>query len=51
MIRDHITTSLEFRITDFEYTPFAQRGGVAKADQLFGDDLEDMLKDFTRKLA
>lgn len=49
-ILECIATSLDFRITDFEYTPFAQRGGVAKAIQLFGDDLEDMLKDLTQKL-
>ncbi len=50
MIRDHIATSLEFRITDFEYIPFSRRGGMARATQLFGDDLEDMLKDLTEKL-
>ena len=50
MIRDHITTSLEFQITDFGYTPFAQRGGVAKAYQLFSDDLDDILTDLTERL-
>ena len=49
-IQEYIATSLEFRITDFEYTPFAQRGGVAKALQLFGDDLDDILTDLTHKL-
>ena len=49
-IQEYIATSLDFRITDFEYTPFAQRGGVARAIQLFGDELEDMLKDLTQKL-
>ena len=49
-IQEYIATSLGFRITDFEYTPFAQRGGVARAMQLFGDELEDMLKDLTEKL-
>ena len=50
MIKEHIAISLEFRMSDFEYTPFAQRGGVTRAYQLFGDDLEDMLKDLTEKL-
>ncbi|RKU13799.1 type III restriction endonuclease subunit R [Candidatus Poribacteria bacterium] len=50
MIQEYIATSLEFRISDFEYTPFAQRGGVAKAYQLFGDELEDILTDLTEKL-
>ena len=49
-IQEYIATSLEFRIIDFGYTPFAQRGGVAKAIQLFGDELPDMLKDLTQKL-
>lgn len=42
--------NLEFRMNDFEYTPFAQRGGVARAYQLFGDELEEMLTDLTDKL-
>ena len=49
-IQEYIATSLAFQIYDFEYTPFAQRGGVARAIQLFGDELEDMLKDLTEKL-
>ncbi len=49
-IQECIATSLEFRITDFEHIPFSRRGGVAKATQLFGDELEGMLKDLTQKL-
>ncbi len=49
-IQEYITTSLGFQTSDFEYTPFAQRGGVARAYQLFGDELEDMLKDITETL-
>ena len=49
-IQEYIATTLEFQIDDFEYTPFAQRGGITRADQLFGDALEDMLTDLTEKL-
>lgn len=49
-IQEYIATSLEFQISDFKYTPFAQRGGVAKAYQLFGGELEDMLTDLTERL-
>ena len=49
-IQEYIATSLEFRISDFEYTPFAQRGGIVRAAQLFGDELENMLTDLTEKL-
>ncbi len=49
-IQEYIATSLEFQIADFGYIPFAQRGGIAKAIELFGDELVDMLKDLTEKL-
>ena len=50
MIRNHIVTSLDIRMADFEYAPFAQRGNGAKVYQLFGDDLDEMLKDLTERL-
>ena len=50
MIRDHITTSLDIRMSDFEYTPFAELGNGAKIYELFGDDLGNILKDLTEKL-
>ena len=50
MIRDHIATSLDIRMSDFEYTPFAEHGNGAKVYQLFGDDLDNMLKELTKKL-
>ena len=50
MIRDHIAISLDIRMDDFEYTPFAELGNGAKVYQLFGDELDDILKDITEKL-
>ncbi len=50
LIRDHITTSLDIRMGDFEYTPFAELGNGARVYQLFGDDLNEILKDLTEKL-
>ena len=50
MIRDHIATSLDIRIEDFEYTPFAELGNGARVYQLFGEDLNGILKDLTEKL-
>ena len=50
MIRDHIATSLDIQMSDFEYTPFAEHGNGAKVYQLFGDDLESILTDLTDKL-
>ena len=50
LIRDHIATSLDIRMDDFEYTPFAELGNGARIYQLFGDDLGDILTDLTKKL-
>lgn len=50
LIRDHIATSLDIRMDDFEYTPFSELGNGAKVYELFGDDLSDILKDLTEKL-
>ncbi len=50
MIRNHIATSLDVRMEDFEYAPFAELGNGAKVYELFGDGLEDLLKELTEKL-
>ena len=50
MIRDHIATSLDIRMEDFGYAPFAEQGNGAKVYELFSDNLDDILKDLTEKL-
>ena len=50
MVRDHIATSLDIQMSDFEYTPFAEHGNGAKVYELFGDALANMLTDLTEKL-
>jgi len=35
LIRDHIATSCSIETDDFDFTPFAQAGGLGKARQLF----------------
>jgi len=50
MIRDHIATSLDIQIEDFEYAPFAELGNGAKVYQLFGDALGDILRELMEKL-
>jgi type I restriction enzyme R subunit len=44
MIKDHIATSLTIEIDDFESVPFNQKGGVIKADQVFGRELPKILE-------
>ena len=42
-IRDHIAASLAIGADDFDYVPFLQRGGLGKAQQVFGKRLPDLL--------
>ena len=49
-IRDHIATSLTMEADDFEYEPFVQRGGLGKAHQVFGNDLQPILKELNEVL-
>jgi len=50
-IRDHIADSLAIETDDFDYVPFAQRGGLGKASQLFGKDLQPLLTELNEALA
>jgi type I restriction enzyme R subunit len=49
-IRDHIATSLRISTEDFEYTPFAERGGIGGAYRAFGDDLTSLLSELNSEL-
>ena len=35
-IRDHLALSLQIELDDFDYPPFAQRGGIGRASEVFG---------------
>jgi type I restriction enzyme R subunit len=49
-IRDHVAASLTIESDDFEYEPFVQRGGLGKAYQVFGKDMEPILKELNEVL-
>lgn len=51
MIKDHIVTSLSIGMDDFELAPFNQKGGAVKVYQLFGKELDEILKDLNERLA
>ena len=51
LIRDHIAANLQIEMDDFDYVPFTQRGGMGKAFQVFGDDLETVLNELNEVLA
>jgi type I restriction enzyme R subunit len=50
-IRDHIAASMAIEIDDFDYVPFAQRGGLARASTLFGKDVAELLEQLSKELA
>ena len=50
-IRDHIAGSVSMGIGDFEYAPFNQQGGLAKAHTVFGDVLPGLLEELNLQLA
>lgn len=51
LVRDHVATSLSIEADDFGYSPFAQRGGLGKAHQLFGEQLPNLLNELNEVLA
>ena len=50
-IRDHVAGSVSIEVSDFQYTPFNQQGGIFRAHQLFGDDLQPLLDELNLELA
>jgi type I restriction enzyme R subunit len=46
-IRDTIAASLGVSRDDFQYAPFAERGGLGKAVELFGEQLDPLLNELT----
>ncbi len=51
MIRDHVAASLAVTTDDFDFSPFVERGGLGRAAQVFGADLNTLLEELNRELA
>jgi type I restriction enzyme R subunit len=51
MIRDQVATSLGVEMDDFEYVPFNQEGGVAKAVAVLGSELPLTLQELNAALS
>ena len=50
MIKDHIATSLDIDVDDFDNVPFSQKGGLARMSNLFGDNYESILDELQEVL-
>ncbi|WP_288355577.1 type I restriction-modification enzyme R subunit C-terminal domain-containing protein [uncultured Cycloclasticus sp.] len=42
-IKKQIGQNAEMTVNDFEYTPFSQEGGLLKARELFGENLQPII--------
>lgn len=51
LIRDHLATSLSIEPAELMDSPFSQRGGLGRARELFGPDLDGLLSDLTSAVA
>ena len=51
LIRDHLAASLSMEPRDLLDPPFSQRGGLGRARQLFGPDLDTLLSELTEVVA
>ena len=51
LIRDHIAANLGVEMADFDYAPFAERGGRGRAVQVFGAATQEVLDELNRELA
>ena len=49
-IRDHIAGSVSIELNDFQYAPFNQQGGLARAHALFGKELPLILEELNLEL-
>jgi type I restriction enzyme R subunit len=51
LIRDHLAASLSIEPQELLDPPFSQRGGLGRARELFGQDLDDLLTELTEAIA
>ncbi|WP_417371858.1 DEAD/DEAH box helicase family protein [Gelidibacter japonicus] len=50
MLKDHIVSSFHIEVEDLDYTPFDAHGGRGKMWQLFGEQMEDIIKELNNEL-
>jgi type I restriction enzyme R subunit len=51
MIKNHIAASLSIETDDFDYIPFYGKGGLARANEVFGGDLNKIIEELNEVLA
>jgi type I restriction enzyme, R subunit len=51
MIRDHVASSFHIERDDLEMAPFDGQGGLGRMYQLFGDGMDDLIRELNEALA
>ena len=51
MIRDQVAANLSIEKDDFELAPFNREGGLGKAHQVFGSELNKIIEELNGALA
>jgi len=51
MIKDHVAASVSLSVDDLDYTPFDAQGGKGRMWQLFGSEMENIIKELNEALA
>ncbi|MGO8861259.1 MAG: type I restriction-modification enzyme R subunit C-terminal domain-containing protein [Acidimicrobiales bacterium] len=51
LMRDHLAASLSIKPTELFDAPFSQHGGLGRARELFGPDLDELLNELTEAVA
>ncbi|HET8803825.1 MAG TPA: type I restriction-modification enzyme R subunit C-terminal domain-containing protein, partial [Aequorivita sp.] len=50
MLKDHIVSSFHIEVEDLDYTPFDAHGGRGKMWKLFGEEMENIIKELNTEL-
>ncbi|RRO12361.1 type I restriction endonuclease subunit R [Flavobacteriaceae bacterium 14752] len=50
MVKDHIVSSYHLELEDLDYTPFDNQGGRGKMYQLFGNEMDNVIKELNEVL-
>ena len=50
MIRDHIASSFHIEKDDFDLSPFDSKGGLGRMNQLFGNEITDLVEELNEAL-
>ncbi len=51
MIKEHIASSFHIEEDDLDQAPFDAKGGLGRMDQLFGNKMDEVIKEINEALS